>query len=94
MSDRYFYDSLVNIAFLEKAGELEFSLVIPAPDLAIYLKVDPKIIMQRERKPDQGLGYLEQKEQLLTRAVEKWQLVTIEGDREQAIIFDELKAKI
>jgi thymidylate kinase len=33
----------------------------PLPDVAMYLQADPQIIMQRERKPDQGLEYLQKK---------------------------------
>lgn len=94
LSDRYFYDSLINIAYLEKENDLNFSLNIPKPDLAIYLRVDPHIIMQRERFPDQGLEYLQKKEQLLVKAAKKWNLMTFEGNRAKNIIFEELQMKL
>jgi thymidylate kinase len=94
LSDRYFYDSLINIAYLEKEKDINSSLNIPKSDLAIYLKVDPKIIMQRERFPDQGLDYLQKKEQLLVEAVETWNLMVIDGNRSENIIFEEIKAKL
>ena len=65
LSDRYFYDSVINIYYLSKNKKaLPCEKFIPRPDLAIYLEMNPENIMQRERKPDQGLEYLKRKESL------------------------------
>ncbi|MFZ2226653.1 MAG: hypothetical protein WA064_04295 [Candidatus Moraniibacteriota bacterium] len=95
LSDRYFYDSLVNIAYLECRDALQcVSTGIPKPDLAFYLKADPEIIMQRKRVPDQGIEYLQKKEVLFMSAVEKFNLIVIDGNRAENIIFEELKNKL
>ena len=95
LSDRYFYDSLVNIAYLECRDALQcVSTGIPKPDLAFYLKADPEIIMQRKRVPDQGREYLQKKEMLFIIAVEKFNLIVIDGNRAENIIFEELKNKL
>jgi len=97
LSDRYFYDSLVNIAYLEHEdkGVMNHAPTgILKPDLAIYLKAKPEIIMQRERVPDQGMKYLQKKKQLLDYAAEKFNLLTINGNRAENIIFEELKNKL
>ena len=61
VSDRYFYDSLINIAYLsplKRSFRVSFRT-----DVSIYLQSDPEIIMQRERKPDQGIEYLRKKKE-------------------------------
>ena len=83
ISDRYFYDSVVNIEYLDKnkchscesrnpenkeiTGSrikcgMTYNIIKPA--IAIYLQTSPEIIMQRERKPDQGLNYLQKKKEI------------------------------
>jgi thymidylate kinase len=97
LSDRYFYDSLVNIAYLDHANKGVMNHAptgILKPDLAFYLKADPKIIMQRKRVPDQGVEYLQKKEALFMIATEKFNLITIDGNRAENIIFEELKNKL
>ena len=97
LSDRYFYDGLLNIFYLsQKKGakllEKELSsLKIPKPDVAVYLKAEPEIIMRRERTPDQGIKYLKAKEILYAEASRYWELLTIDGDRPPEEIFSEIK---
>lgn len=97
LSDRYFYDSWVNIAYLNlKSGarllekELSFSRILK-PDLAIYLNADPEIIMRRERQPDQGIKYLIAKKEIFDKKFKKWDLKLIDGNRSKEIIFSELR---
>jgi dTMP kinase len=95
ISDRYFYDSIVNIDFLSgKNGKLCFEKYIPKPDFAFYISVDPEIIMQRERKPDQGLEYLEAKEKLFSRKIKDWNMIKLNGEKEKTEIFSGIKSKI
>jgi dTMP kinase len=64
--DRYFYDYLINIYYLE--DEIEPLLppflrhLIVKPDLAVYFKIDPNEANQR--KTDQGLDYLIKKQKI------------------------------
>ncbi len=46
LSDRFFYDGLVNIAYLAGTARVG-SLAIPRPDAAFYLRVDPGVIVSR-----------------------------------------------
>ena len=92
LSDRHFYDSLVNISFLGGSTSIwKLNFQIPKPDIAVYLKTDPEIIMRRERIPDQGLEYLNAKNELYSNAPENWSLVTIDGNRDKNIIFEEIR---
>lgn len=92
LSDRYFYDSLVNIAYLSsRLNFLKPGFRIEAPDMAFYLQNTPELIMQRERKPDQGLDYLERKKELYDQFAEKYNLKIIDGNRDKNIIFEQIK---
>jgi thymidylate kinase len=96
LSDRYFYDSIVNIEYLEqpKAKPLasqRLSLRLPAPNFAIYLQTSPKTIMSRERKPDQDLEYLEKKKELYDAKISGWNLKVIDGSKNREEIFAKIK---
>jgi thymidylate kinase len=109
ISDRYFYDSVVNIEYLEINRHCERSEAIskldsgiaasPAaprndiikPGIAIYLQASPEIIMQRERKPDQGLEYLQKKKEIYDKFAEILNLKIIDGNRSKEEIFEEIK---
>jgi len=106
VSDRYFYDSVVNIEYLKNNCHPEFisgSQEIPdqvrndkivKPDSSIYLQTDPESIMQRERKPDQGLEYLQKKKEIYDKYVSAWNLMIIDGNRKKEEIFEEIKKLI
>lgn len=95
LSDRYFYDTVVNINFLRKTDKkIKCENFILKPDLAIYLSVNPKNIMQREKKPDQGIEYLIAKKEIFDNKFEEWGLKFIDGNRNKETIFEEIKSYI
>lgn len=94
VSDRYFYDNLINISYLSNQSYLSSVSDVPRPDHTFYLKVDPQTIMQRDRVPDQGLAYLEAKNKLFDDFAEKNNLTIIDGDRSKEDIFEEIKKNI
>ena len=99
ISDRYFYDSIVNIKYLAKSEKkMPCENFIVKPDLSIYLNADPEIIMQRERKPDQGIDYLKKKKELYDNFASVGPpaggLKIIDGNRNKEEIFEELKKLI
>lgn len=86
LSDRYFYDTLVNIAYLDgtklNTTFARFaSRFIPKPDHAFYLKVTPEKVMERPRKPEQGLQYLKDKTLLFNEAALLWSFSTLDADQ-------------
>lgn len=99
LSDRYFYDSLINIEYLSlqrypRAKLLDFqelSSRTPQPDIAFYMDIRPRQIMERERKPEQGLDYLRAKTALFKNNIDKWHMQTINADRNKDEIFEEIK---
>lgn len=92
LSDRYFYDTVVNIDFLRHSDEkIRCENFIKKPDLSIYLSADPEIIMQRERQPDQGIEYLMAKKSIYDKKFNEWGLKLIDGNKDKEIIFSELR---
>ncbi len=94
LSDRYFYDSAINIEYLLGSSTPKWkpsSQKIPKPNFAIYLKTDPETIMRRERVPDQGIEYLKKKRELYDKVADEWDLKIIDGNQEKEIIFEEIK---
>jgi thymidylate kinase len=95
LSDRCFFDTAVNIDYLcRKNGNLttcELDSAAIKPDLAIYLKTSPELIMSRERTPDQGVQYLIEKNGLYEARIPAWNMLTIDGNGERANIFEEIK---
>jgi thymidylate kinase len=85
LSDRYFYDSLVNIAYLDgtplDTGYARLAArYIPRPYRAFYLSIDPERVMERERPPEQGLAYLRDKRLLFEEAARLWGFIPIDAD--------------
>ena len=90
LTDRYFYDSAVNIEYLSGNSNPSAAKIIK-PDIAIYLQTDPEIIMQRERKPDQGIEYLKRKKTIYDTCAKIWNSKIIDGNRSKEEIFEEIK---
>ena len=94
ISDRYFYDSIINIENLSspalKRSFRETLKLRFRPDVSIYLQSDPEIIMQRERKPDQGLEYLKKKKELYDSFALANELKIINGNKNKEEIFEEI----
>ncbi len=90
LSDRYFYDTIINIKYLSNKKHF---LKVPfrKADAAFYLQVNPDAIMSRERKPDQGFEYLQKKKILYNQAAGDWNMQIIDGNRSQEEVFVEIK---
>jgi thymidylate kinase len=87
ISDRYFYDSLVNIAYLDGTPlgtpyARYAARFIPKPDRAFFLSIVPERVMTRKRPPEQGITYLKDKQILFTEAATLWNFITIDADAE------------
>ncbi len=96
LSDRYFYDNLINIKFLSFLTQKNywdklFSLILIIPNMAIYLQTNPENIIQREKKPDQGIEYLIAKKKLYDNYFSHWNMKLINGNQEPKIIFEQIK---
>lgn len=95
LSDRFFQDTIINIAYLEKSKDIKS---ITSYDLRLtsyysfYLQTDPQEIMRRERQPDQGLQYLIDKKKLYDQYFQNFTgAKIIDGNRDKNVIFEEIK---
>ena len=95
LSDRYFYDTIINIKYLSQKDEkILAEKIIPAPDKAFYLKTDPTLIMQRERVPDQGIEYLKKKSDLFEENYQKWKMESVDGNNSEENVFNNIKSSL
>ncbi len=91
LTDRYFYDMIVNIAYLSKKQYIPFFFSkITVPDHKFYLSVEPNNIMRRDNPPSQGLHYLKDKEELFDKYNKIFKLTKIDGNRNKQVIFEEI----
>lgn len=88
LTDRYFYDQIVNIKFLEKDKNYQktplwqklaekYAII---PHCGFYLKINPKKILKRERGVEQGADYLYQKNIIFKHFTNRWKLSLIEAE--------------
>lgn len=94
LSDRYFFDTIVNIEYLRSSVPRCILKHIPTPDVAFYLRTTPGEIMKRTRVPEQGIEYLHKKFNILERKKEKWNLVSLDASREPSLIANEISKRI
>lgn len=99
LSDRYFYDTLVNIAYLDGTKlDTPFARLaarfIPRPDKAFYLQVNPELVMRRPRKPEQGLQYLKDKTLLFNEAATTWSFTILDANQPIEVVFHTLKQSL
>lgn len=97
VSDRYFYDTVINIEYLEFPRRDALQCVsnrIIKPDLSFYLQTSPEKIMSHKRIPDQGIDYLKKKKELYDTKTNIWNWKVIDGNRAKNDIFEEIKSYV
>lgn len=103
ISDRYFYDSIVNVEYLQSVSSQQSAVnkkqgllltiscyLLPAPDLAFYFDISPEAIMSRDRAPEQGIDYLRAKQSLFNQKLSEWNMITIDASRDKETIFKDI----
>lgn len=96
LSDRSFYDSLINIRYLSDSWLVRVGLdllgtLLPKADVALYFDIDPEIIMSRDRAPEQGEEYLRAKTDLFKTRITDWSMIVIDADQPKEVIADEIR---
>jgi len=92
LTDRYFYDMIINISYLSQKNYTPlFFSHITIPDYRFYLSVNPDNIMNRDNAPSQGIDYLNKKKNLFEKNKSKFDLQEINGNREKKEIFEKIK---
>jgi len=100
--DRYFFDQIVNIKYLDEKIKLrkksfwqrvvENQLV--EPYLKIYLETKPQKIMKRDRPAEQGEKYLETKNKIFDIISKRWKLIKINGNQDIETIHKKINQLI
>jgi thymidylate kinase len=91
ISDRFYHDTLVNIAYIENKFSFRFLLlekILPLPDVAFYFNISPAEIMRRDRAPEQGAAYLDHKRALYESKIAAWNLRVINAARSREQVFE------
>lgn len=97
LSDRYFFDTLINIEFLQSQQNISpilntlYSILNTSPGKAFYFDASPEAIMSRERAPEQGIDYLRAKQSLFKQKLSDWNMVTIDANRQKEEIFEQVE---
>lgn len=101
LSDRFFYDTIININYLEnknsKIQNSKFKIHSKFKiqnSLSIYLQTSSDLIMNRERVPDQGLEYLQKKKGLYDKKIKEFNFTVINGNRDKDVIFEEIRNRV
>lgn len=101
LSDRYFYDSIINLEYLglDKMPSPQkyftsLATLIPRPDIAFYLRITPEEVLRRSRVPEQGLEYLHKKFTLIEQKKSDWHLMEIDASREKSSVFSDISLAI
>lgn len=95
ISDRSFYDSLVNIRYLSdsplvRLGARFLEMILPQADHAIFFNLDTDTILSRARVPEQGKDYLEKKLAIFRTKIGPWRMTVINAARNQDDIFRDI----
>ncbi len=102
LADRYFFDQLLNIAFLENKRNLEefspleeiLTRLIPRPSYCFFIELNPQEILKRSRGVEQGLEYLKKKAPLYQSLTQHPFFIKIDGSQDKQAIFEKILDKI
>jgi thymidylate kinase len=100
LSDRSFFDSIINLAYLAKqiqffAWPINCSITwlakyTPKGDIRFYFDLAPEVIMARDRAPEQGIDYLRTKMGLFKERATQWNLIMIDAKQSKEDILRNL----
>lgn len=90
ITDRYFYDQIINILFLQKSFDVSVFpfwarivlFIMIKPTRSFYVDVSPKTADARLSDAGQGIEYLEKKKMLFDMLAPKWKMISIDADRD------------
>ncbi len=102
ISDRSFYDSLINIEYLNleqnsslvRFGLWWLGLFLPKADQVFFFELTPEDILTRSRVPEQGEQYLREKLTLFRVKKTTWRLISIDATESKEVILKNLQEKI
>lgn len=102
LSDRSFYDSMINIEYLNLAKDsvlVRFGIrflahFMPKANYPFFFALNAEDIMNRSRIPEQGQQYLEDKLILFNSKEEPWSLISLDATKAEEEIFRLILEKV
>lgn len=99
IADRYFYDQIINILFLENKQTLTGLLKMAEKEIArpnqyFWINTNPETAIRREREIDQNIAYLKKKQQLYQTFSRHWQMRIINGDQPKEKIAEIIQGSL
>ncbi|NTW14891.1 MAG: hypothetical protein HGA38_00805 [Candidatus Moranbacteria bacterium] len=97
LSDRYFFDTIVNIEYLAGLRRHRCTLLplaetlVERPDLSFFLDIDPESVMRRDNAPEQGIEYVRAKRDRFRTHITDWGFRVLDADREKNDLSAEIK---
>ncbi|MBT3356299.1 hypothetical protein HN784_03455 [bacterium] len=99
LTDRYFYDQIVNIRYLEKINDGEkipawqrlAEKLIKKPDIALFIEVSPEVAVSRDRDIEQGKQFLINKQCIFDYLIKHWEIKLINGEGTACEVFKKIK---
>lgn len=100
LSDRSFFDSIINLEYLTKnirflswpiRWGIDFlAKYTPKGDIRFYFDLTPEAIMARDRAPEQGIDYLRTKMGLFKERATQWNLIMIDAEQSKEDMLRDL----
>ena len=103
ISDRYFYDQIINILYLEKKTVNTSSIawwqklaekLLIRPHLAVFLTVNPIVAQQRKQDKQQNRLYFETKNNLYEKLSPRWQMLKLDGNQDKQAVFQDISSQV
>ncbi len=100
--DRYFYDQIANIHYLENNFSPKHSpwwqklaeKIMFKPNCSIFIKVDSKIAISRDREIEQGEQFLKDKQKIFDKFTSRWNIRIIDGNNSVKKVSTDIKKTI
>jgi thymidylate kinase len=98
LTDRYFYDQIVNIRYLEKSSQQETipfwqritEKLMKQPTKSFFMKVSPEVATSRDREVEQGKQFLIDKQAIFDKFMKHWGIQIIHGENSPGEVFAEI----
>lgn len=98
LTDRYFFDQIVNIFYLENKLDVSYipvwlqlaEMFIVTPQKSFYIRTKPSVAMSRERNIEQGSDYLTKKSLLYDLFSDRFKYITVDGNLDKEIVFEKI----
>lgn len=104
LSDRSFFDSIINLEYLAKdvrflSWPIQWGIdflakYTPKGDVRFYCDLSPETIMSRDRVPEQGIDYLRTKMALFKKRALQWNLIMIDVEKDKESVFQDILKKL